>query len=114
MTRGGRGELMDLFVSPFGSDPVLLSSFSLGCHLLFSIRYAQDSIHTLFSRARFAIKEGDYSLAKETARRSLLQALVKTGDLPSDHVRRGSSSVSILSAAEEVSQLLPLLPARVS
>lgn len=74
-----------------------------------SVRYGQDLIHTLFSRARFSIREGDYSIAKETARRSLLGALVRTGDLPTDHVRRGSSSAQVWSAAEEVSPLLALM-----
>ncbi|KAL7416708.1 hypothetical protein BDY24DRAFT_377992 [Mrakia frigida] len=69
------------------------------------VRYSQDTIHTLFSRARYGIKEGDYSLAKETARRSLLAALVKAGYLPSDHLRRGSSNAHVLSAAEEGSIL---------
>ena len=48
----------------------------------YSVRYAQDSIHTLLSRARgHALRDGDYAQAKEVARQALVRALVRTGDL---------------------------------
>ncbi|CDZ96432.1 hypothetical protein [Phaffia rhodozyma] len=69
------------------------------------VRSAQDSLFTLLSRARSMLKDGDYSAAKEIARRSIIRALVRLGDLPYDHAEQGTSTRKVWLAQDEGSIL---------